>query len=130
MEQVGRPDQSLPQPRREALRLQLLCCHRRLPVGMKVRLVARLAILVSQPHITGLEIGQAMTAWEILQWPCIGMNIFQRHPDTTHEPRWLTMEVHSITVNMLLGTNRKVEGLKRNRHPPPEQLQQLLKFRQ
>ncbi|MEA5411763.1 hypothetical protein VB737_08290 [Synechococcus sp. BA-120 BA3] len=39
------------------------------------------------------------------------MNILKGHPDSTHESMGVTMEVHSITVEMLLATHWKIQRL-------------------
>ena len=86
--------------------------------------------LLAHANICGLDVGQPLTAWYVLQGPRVWMNVLQGHPNPAHEPRRLGVGMDRITVKMLLGSHGKVQGLVCKGLTPPTALQRQLHLRQ
>jgi len=89
---------------------------------MKHCLVGNSICFLLITNISGLQICQAMAARGNTQRTCIWMNILKCDPNTTHKFRWITLEMHCITMKMLLSSHRKIQCLKGIRSSPIQNL--------
>src|SRR4051812_49148130 len=123
MYQVRRPYESMALRKRSVRRLERMLLDELFDVvlvsavaSVDERAVAFVFVRRAvEPDVRPLGELKLVAARVVDQRAVIRVHVLERHPDTAHEPLFFGDEVHRVRMRALLGSDREVESLKRER---------------